>query len=78
VYVMDHRPTELESPYSTDYFTTVRLHDPVFLNAKVSQRFLKDYEVYFLAKNLIDDYNADPFDPGPGRTFYLGISAKWH
>jgi hypothetical protein len=54
------------------------LHNPVFLNTKISQRFLGDYEVYFMIRNILDDYNADPFDPGPGRMFYLGVTGKWH
>jgi hypothetical protein len=78
IYVMDYRPTDTSDPYSTDYFTTVWLHNPVFLNTKISQRFLGDYEVYFMIRNILDDYNADPFDPGPGRMFYLGVTGKWH
>jgi len=77
VYVMDHAPQEIGSSYSTKYFTTVRLHDPLFLNLRVSQRFLKFYNLSLSATNLLDDYDADPFDPGPGRMFHVGLSARW-
>jgi outer membrane cobalamin receptor len=77
VYVMDSRPTAIESGYSTDYFGTVRLHDPVFLNARISQKFLKQYEITLSCTNLADDYRADPFNPGPGRMFYLSLHARW-
>ncbi len=30
-----------------------------------------------MCKNVMDDYNADPFNPGPGRMFYAGGSAKF-
>ncbi len=77
VSVMESSPTEEESAYSTDYFTTVRLHDPVFVNFRVAQEFLRYYEVSFTVYNLTDDYRADPFNPGPGRMCYLALSAEW-
>ena len=52
------------------------LHDPLKLNVKISQKFLKNYEVYVKCDNVLDDYNADPFNPGPGRMFYFGANAK--
>ena len=30
-----------------------------------------------MCKNLLDDYNADPFNPGPGMTWYFGGSAEF-
>ena len=27
-------------------------------------------------KNILDDYNPDPFNPGPGFMFYGGFEAK--
>lgn len=77
VYAMDHRPTLLDSPYSTDYFATVRLHDPVLLNARVSQQIGDGYEAALSLENILDDYRADPFNPGPGRTFYVSLRAYW-
>jgi len=77
VYAMDHRPTTLELPYSTAYFAPVRLHDPVFLNARVSQRFGRYYEAALSLENILDDYRADPFNPGPGRMFYVSLGARW-
>ena len=56
-------------PYSTDYYKTVALHDPLMINVKVSQVFLGRYEAFVMCKNVMDDYAADPFNPGPGRQF---------
>ncbi len=77
VYVMQSRPETLDTPYSTDFYTTVWLHDPVMLNFKLSQRLWDDYAVSFTIKNLLDDYDANPFDPGPGRTFWFSLGARW-
>ena len=79
VYAMRKRPEPFpaETPFSTFYFEAVRLHDPVMFNIKVSQKFCEKYEAYLMCKNIFDDYNADPFIPGPGRIFYAGISAKF-
>jgi outer membrane receptor protein involved in Fe transport len=74
-YVMKSDPEGTE-PYSTDYFTTVKLHNPLLFNIKISQKFMEKYEVYVSCKNIFDDYNADPFNPGPGRMFYFGGSAE--
>ncbi|HRX49347.1 MAG TPA: TonB-dependent receptor, partial [Spirochaetota bacterium] len=76
MYAMKSRP-ETGDQYSTDYFYAVRLHDPVMINLKISQRFLYNYEIYAICKNILDDYNADPFIPGAGRTFYAGCSAEF-
>jgi len=46
-------------------------------NVKVSQKIMENYEVYVMCKNIFDDYNADPFNPGPGRMFYFGGGAKF-
>lgn len=77
IYVMGHRPTEIDAPYSTDYFDTVFLHNPVFLNARVSQRFFEHYDFSFTVTNLLDDYDADPFNPGPGRSVSLSLGTTW-
>jgi len=79
VYCMKERPEPgpVQTPFSTEYFEAVRLHDPVMLNIRLSRSFLIYYEVYVMCKNLLDDYEADPFIPGPGRMFYGGCSAKF-
>jgi outer membrane receptor protein involved in Fe transport len=76
IYVMQAAPDEF-APYSTDFFTTLRLHDPVMLNVKVSQQLLAGVELYALARNLMDDYGMDPFNPGAGRMVYCGLTASW-
>ncbi len=76
LYVMKEAPEEF-APYSTDYFTTVRLNDPLLLNLKLSHAFLDHFEVYVLARNLLDDYGMDPFNPGAGRMFYAGATVRW-
>jgi hypothetical protein len=63
--------------YSTSMFKQRRLHDPVMLNIKISQKLMNSFEVYVMCKNLLDDYKADPFNPGPGRMFYFGGSATF-
>ncbi len=75
-YVMKSRPAAGD-PYSTDYFEAVRLHDPVMINIKITQKVFTRYEIYAMCKNIFDDYNADPFIPGPGRIFYAGGSAEF-
>ena len=76
-YVMASNPATGTAPYSTAYFTTVELHDPLMFNVKLSQKFREKYEVYITCKNIFDDYNADPFNPGAGRMFYVGGSAEF-
>lgn len=73
-YAMKRRPATGD-PYTTDYFEAVRLHDPVIVNIKLTQKIFRSYEMYLMCKNVFDDYNADPFNPGPGRIFYVGGSA---
>ncbi len=75
-YAMKSRPAS-NAAYSTDYFEAVKLHDPVMINFKVSHKLFDNYEVYAMCKNIFDDYNADPFIPGPGRVFYAGGSAEF-
>jgi len=77
-YAMKERPAPFpaETPFSTKYFEPVRLHDPLMVNAKVSQKFADNFEIHILCRNILDDYNADPFIPGPGRTFYIGGSIE--
>ncbi|HPQ54875.1 MAG TPA: hypothetical protein PK253_16600, partial [Spirochaetota bacterium] len=77
VYTMSSTPpTGTTNPYTTDYYTTTRLHDPIMLNIKLQQEFMGHFNVYVMCKNILDDYNADPFNPGPGRMFYFGGGAR--
>jgi hypothetical protein len=68
------QPTD---PFSTSYFYEQELHNPVSIDIKLSQKFLKHYEAYIMCKNILDDYNADPFNPGPGRMWYAGAKASF-
>lgn len=75
-YVMKTAPATTD-PFSTYYFKEVELHDPFMFNVKLSQKFMENFEVYVLCKNIFDDYNADPFNPGAGRMFYIGGGAEF-
>jgi outer membrane receptor protein involved in Fe transport len=63
--------------FSTSYFYVQKLHDPFKIDIKLSQKFLDHYEGYIMCKNILDDYNADPFNPGPGRMWYAGLKASF-
>ncbi len=76
-YVMRAIPqTAAAEPFNSAYYTTRKLHDPWMLSIKVSQDIWKHFSVWGMCRNILDDYNADPFNPGPGRTFYIGGSGK--
>ncbi len=75
-YVMAGNPPNTTDPYSASYYTTVKLHNPLMLNVKVSQAFMNRYEAFIICKNVMDDYAADPFNPGPGRQFSFGVKAE--
>ncbi|TAL33034.1 MAG: hypothetical protein EPN93_15330 [Spirochaetes bacterium] len=77
MYALKEAPVAGVGPYSTKYFQAVELHNPLMVNVKISQKILEKYEVYILCRNVLDDYNADPFNPGPGRMFYIGGGAKF-
>ncbi|HNW29327.1 MAG TPA: TonB-dependent receptor, partial [Spirochaetota bacterium] len=62
--------------YSRQFFDTVQLHNQFNLNVKVSQVIWEHFTLYVLFKNILDDYNPDPFNPGPGFTCYGGFEAK--
>ncbi|MBN2040368.1 MAG: TonB-dependent receptor plug domain-containing protein [Spirochaetes bacterium] len=74
-YVMSSNPDTTDA-YSIDYYKTIKLHNPLMFNIKISQKFMNHYEVYAFCKNIFDDYAADPFNPGPGRQFYFGAKAE--
>jgi outer membrane cobalamin receptor len=75
-YVMSSIPKNT-ADFSTSYFYAQKLHDPLKIDVKLSQKFLNSYEAYIMCKNILDDYNADPFNPGPGRMLYAGIKASF-
>jgi outer membrane cobalamin receptor len=64
-------------PFSTSYFYEQELHNPVSIDIKLSQKIYKHYEAYIMCKNILDDYYADPFNPGPGRMWYAGVKASF-
>ena len=78
LYTMKHKPPpeEVIAFYSTDYFEPVSVNNPTKINIKISQEIDKHVQIYFLCKNILDDYNANPFNPGPGRMFFFGADAK--
>ncbi|MCP4136364.1 MAG: TonB-dependent receptor plug domain-containing protein [bacterium] len=78
MYVMKSHPTAENTSvaFSTAYFETVPVNNPLLINAKIWQEFYEHVTVYVLCKNIFDDYNPDPFNPGPGRMFFMGVSAE--
>lgn len=77
MYAQKSRPiTGPPSAYWQKYFEAVRLHDNFNLNIKVSQVIWSHFTLYVLFKNILDDYNPDPFNPGPGFMCYGGFEAK--
>ncbi|HNZ64612.1 MAG TPA: TonB-dependent receptor plug domain-containing protein [Smithella sp.] len=75
-YVMSSIPKTTDD-FSTSYYNALELHNPLKIDIKLSQKIFKNYEVYLMCKNILDDYNADPFDPGPGRIWYAGVKASF-
>ncbi len=79
IYVQRIPTSVLSVPslYFPVVYTTRKLHDPFMFNIRVSQKIIDHFELWVMCKNLLDDYNADPFNPGPGRTFYFGADAEF-
>ena len=79
MYAMSSRPEANNEnvPFSTDFFKEVKLHNPIMLNFKISQQIGNNFKVYAKAKNILDDYNPDPFNPGPGRSFSFGLTTEF-
>jgi outer membrane receptor protein involved in Fe transport len=75
-YVMGSIP-KTTADFSTSYYHAQRLHDPLMIDIKLSQKIFRNYEAYVMCKNILDDYNADPFNPGPGRMLYIGFKASF-
>lgn len=77
VYTMQSTPPATTgNMYTTEYYSQTRLHDPFMFHIKLQQEFMGHFNVYVMCKNILDDYNADPFNPGPGRMFYFGGGAR--
>ncbi|MBN2079998.1 MAG: TonB-dependent receptor plug domain-containing protein [Spirochaetes bacterium] len=79
VYVQQFPTALLGSPslYTRKVYTTKRLHDPFRLNLRLSQKLFEHFELWVMGRNLTDDYNADPLNPGPGMTWLFGASAEF-
>ena len=75
VYVMKAVP-ETDDPFSTSYYKEEDLHNPFKLNLKISQNIIDHFDVYLMCENVLDDYEADVFNPGPGRIWFLGLKGK--
>lgn len=76
VYVANTSFDFTSTSFSADAYDTVQLHNPLMLSIKLQQKFLHHYLLYVTCKNILDDYAADPFNPGPGRMFYIGLNAE--
>jgi len=77
MYAMDTAPSEVAgTAYSTDYFKKVDLHNPLKIDIKISQVIAEKYTFYVMCKNITDDYDTNPLDPGPGRMWYFGGSIE--
>lgn len=78
MYAMKSVPsTAAGTAYSTEYFEAVDLHNPIMFNVKLSQKIYNNFNLFVLCKNILDDYNADPFNPGAGRLFSFGGGAQF-
>ncbi len=69
--------TTVQTPYSSQVYGRKKLHNPFTLNIRVSQRIVDHFDLWVMCKNITDDYNSDPFNPGPGRTWYFGGDAEF-
>jgi iron complex outermembrane receptor protein len=55
-----------------------RIKDYYLADVRISKSFLKYFEAYLAVNNIFDkNYESSYGFPGPGRSFYLGISAKY-
>ena len=55
-----------------------KIGDYVLCDFKITQPFAKYYEIYAAAKNLLDEnYESEYGYPAPGRSFWVGVSAKF-
>jgi iron complex outermembrane recepter protein len=69
--------SQLPTPTYPNQATT-RVKDYYIVNARISYNFLKYFEAYLALNNIFDkNYESEYGFPAPGRSFYLGISAKY-
>jgi len=69
--------SQLPTPTNPTQATT-KVDDYYIANVRISKSFLKYFEAYLALNNIFDkNYESEYGFPGPGRNFYLGISAKY-
>jgi iron complex outermembrane recepter protein len=57
---------------------TTKVDNYYIANVRISKSFLKYFEAYLALNNIFDkNYESEYGFPGPGRNFYLGVSAKY-
>jgi outer membrane receptor protein involved in Fe transport len=75
---MDMNGAYMGSMFNTVVPTEDKRSGYFLCNAKLSQKFLKDYEVYVAANNIFDeDYEWSSGYPGQGRNLWAGISMRY-
>jgi outer membrane cobalamin receptor len=56
----------------------LKTSDYTIFDAKITQPFLKYFEIYGAVKNIFDkNYEPEVGYPAPGRSFWVGLSAKF-
>lgn len=69
--------SQLPTPASPN-LATLKAGDYTVFNAKITQPFLKHYEVYVAVTNIFDaNYTPEVGYPAAGRSFWVGVSAKF-
>jgi outer membrane receptor protein involved in Fe transport len=76
MYAMRAIPATTDE-FSRSYFHAQKIHNPLMIDVKVSQKIYYNYEVYVMCRNILDDYAADPLNPGPGRMWYGGTKVRF-
>jgi outer membrane receptor protein involved in Fe transport len=57
---------------------TQKIKDYYLANVRISQGFMNYFEAYLALNNIFDkNYESSYGFPGPGRSFYLGITARY-
>jgi iron complex outermembrane recepter protein len=63
---------------NSDSGELMRISDYFILNARIGQKILNNYTLFFRVNNILDKlYETEYGFPQPGRQFYAGISAEW-
>ena len=69
--------SQLPTP-RTPTSAVTEVDDNFITNFRISTRFLRYLEAYLAVNNIFDkNYESESNFPGPGRNFYLGVSAKY-